>query len=256
MDIFQVIILGIIEGLTEFLPVSSTFHLITASTLLGIEQTPFQKVFEVAIQSGAILAVIASFTRTVIQNPTLIKKVIVAFIPTAGIGFLLYKVVKDVFLEHMILQLAMFIAMGIIFILFERFSKKSYTRSLTSITYKEAFLVGIAQSLAVIPGTSRAGAVMLALMFLSVSRKDAAAFSFLLAVPTILAASLLDVIKSRTAIVGSNDISLLILGSVVALVTAFLVVKWFLRYLEDHTLSAFGWYRIILGLLLILIMFY
>src|SRR3989344_7584158 len=177
MDIVQAVILGVVEGVTEFLPISSTFHLIWTSTLLGIEQDGFQKLFEVAIQAGAILAVAASFAKTAMKDPSLIKKVIVAFIPTAIIGFLLYSIIKDVFLENNSLQLGMFIAVGIAFILFERFSKRSYTRPMTSITYKEAALVGCAQALAVIPGVSRAGAVILALMALSITRKDAAAFS-------------------------------------------------------------------------------
>ncbi len=250
MDIIQAGLLGIVEGITEFLPVSSTFHLIWTSRIVGIDQDPFQKVFEVAIQSGAILAVAASFAKTAVQNPSLIKKVAVAFVPTAIIGFLLYKIIKNVFLENAPLQLGMFIAVGIAFLLFERFSNRSYTRPITSITYKEAVLVGIAQSLAVIPGVSRAGAVILALMALSITRKDAAAFSFLLAVPTILAASALDLLKSRDAITSSHDIALLVVGAIVSFVTALFFVKWLLRYLEQHTMSAFGWYRIALGLLL------
>jgi undecaprenyl-diphosphatase len=252
MNILQAAILGVTEGVTEFLPISSTFHLIWTSRILGIEQDSFQKVFEVAIQSGAILAIAASFAKTALQNPSLIKKVIVAFVPTAVIGFLLYKIVKNVFLETASLQLGMFIAVGIAFILFERFSKRSYSRPITSITYTEAILVGIAQSLAVIPGVSRAGAVILALMALSITRKDAATFSFLLAVPTILAASLLDLLKSQSVITNQHDLFLILIGSFTAFITALLVVKWLLRYLEQHTLSAFGWYRLAIGLLLII----
>lgn len=251
MDITQAGLLGIVEGITEFLPVSSTFHLIWTSRLLGIEQTSFVKLFEVAIQSGAILAVAVSFTKTALHNPSVIKKVALAFLPTAGIGFLLYPIIKNIFLENTSLQIGMFIAVGIVFLLFERFSTNSYTRSMNSITYKEAALVGIAQSLAVIPGVSRAGAVILALMTLSITRKDAAAFSFLLAVPTILAASVLDLTKSYTAITGTGDILLLCIGMIISFITALFFVKWLLRYLEQHTLSAFGWYRIALGLIIL-----
>lgn len=252
MDILQAILLGIVEGVTEFLPISSTFHLIWTSRLLGIEQDGFQKLFEVAIQAGAILAVAASFAKTATKDPSLIKKIAVAFVPTAVIGFLLYNVIKDVFLENASLQLGMFIAVGIAFVLFERFSKRPYTRSMNSITYKEAALVGTAQALAVIPGVSRAGAVILALMALSFTRKDAAAFSFLLAVPTILAASVLDISKSQSDISGGQDIILLLIGSITAFITALFVVKWLLKYLEQHTMSSFGWYRIALGLLLLI----
>lgn len=255
MNTLQAAILGIVEGLTEFLPVSSTFHLIWTAKILGIQQTPFQKLFEVAIQSGAILAVVASFAKTARSNPSLIKKVLVAFIPTAVIGFLLYKIIKNVFLEHEALQIGMFIAVGIVFIAFERFFKKPLHRAISSITYQEAFMVGMAQSLAVIPGVSRAGAVILALMALAFNRKDAAVFSFLLAVPTIFAASAYDLLKSREAITGSEDLLLLIIGFIVAFGTALLGVRWLLKYLEQHTLSAFGYYRIILGCILLYFMY-
>ncbi|MDA1169355.1 MAG: undecaprenyl-diphosphate phosphatase [bacterium] len=252
MDILQATILGIVEGVTEFLPVSSTFHLIWTAKFLNIEHNAFQKLFEVAIQSGAILAVVVSFAKTTRNNPSLIKKVLIAFIPTAIIGFFLYNIIKNVFLEHAALQISMFIAIGIIFILFERLFSKPLTRTISSITYQEAFMVGIAQSLAVIPGVSRAGAVILALMALTFNRKDAAVFSFLLAVPTILAASIFDIAVSQQAIRNNQDIFLLAIGLLAAFVTALAVVKWLLNYLETHTLRMFGWYRIALGLLLLI----
>src|SRR3989344_360168 len=251
MNILQTVILGIVEGITEFLPVSSTFHLIWTSKILGIQQTPFLKLFEVAIQSGAILAVIASFAKTALRNPSLIKKVLVAFVPTAIVGFFLFNIIKNIFLENASLQITMFILVGVAFILFERFSKLSLTRSITSITYTEAFLVGIAQSLAVIPGVSRAGAVLLALMSLAIKRKDAAEFSFLLPVPTIFAASVLDIAASPPAITNQQEGIVLAVGFLIACITALLVVQWLLKYLERHTLSAFGWYRLALGVLLL-----
>ncbi len=252
MNILQTVVLGIVEGLTEFLPVSSTFHLIWTARILSIEQTPLQKLFEVAIQSGAILAVVTSFAKTTFHNPTLIKKVLLAFLPTAVIGFVLYEIIKGVFLESATLQLGMFIAVGIAFILFERFSHRTYARSISSITYREAFLAGIAQSLAVVPGVSRSGVVILALMALSVTRKDAAVFSFLLAVPTIFGASAFDIVKSHEAIVDKQDVLMLVMGFLVAYAVSLIMVKWLLRFLENHTMSAFGWYRIVVGLLLFL----
>ncbi len=254
MTILQTIILGIAEGVTEFLPVSSTFHLVWTAKLLGLEQTDSQKLFEIAIQSGAILAVGIGFIKTSLKNIEIIKKVFAAFIPTAIIGFALYKVIKNVFLENLPLQLCMFIAIGIVFILFEMFSKRSYTRTMADITYKEALFVGVAQALAVVPGVSRSGAVIIALMMLSVKREDAATFSFLLAVPTILAATALDLLKSHTAIQSAHDAALLAVGFIASFVVALVVVRWFITYLQRHTISIFGWYRIALGIILALVL--
>ncbi len=254
MNEVQAIILGIVEGITEFLPISSTFHLIWTATLLGIEQTESQKLFEVAIQSGAILAVGTLFAKTAWQNPALVKKVFVAFIPTAIIGFLLYNIIKNIFLESATLQLGVFIAVGIVFVLFEHFSKKSYARTLSSITYREALMVGMAQALAVVPGVSRAGAVILALMALNMRRSEAATFSFMLAVPTIGAATIFDIAKSREVLGTPHDILLLTIGFATAFVTALIVVRWLVTYLQTHTLAIFGWYRIAMGILLILLL--
>lgn len=252
MTINQAIILGAVEGITEFLPVSSTFHLILTAKLLGLAEDGFQKVFEIAIQSGAILAVAATFTTTLRNDRQLGKKVLIAFVPTALVGFALYSLIKNVFLENFFLQIGMFIAIGILFVLFEKYSSHSYTRSLADITYKEALLVGFIQSLAVIPGVSRAGAVILALMMLSVNRKDAALFSFLVAVPTILAAGIFDVIKSRSDIATQQDALLLAIGTLASFAVARMTLAWLLKYLQTHTISLFGWYRIALGSLLII----
>ena len=252
MNILQAGIFGIVEGITEFLPVSSTFHLILTAKLLGVAENGFQKVFEIAIQSGAILAVATTFTTTLRNNRELGKKVLVAFIPTALVGFLLYSLIKNVFLENFFLQIGMFILVGILFILFEKCSSHSYLRSIADITYKEALLVGFAQSLAVIPGVSRAGAVILALMMLSVNRKDAALFSFLVAVPTILAAGIFDIVKSRADIATQQDVLLLAVGTIASFAVAHMTLAWLLKYLQTHTIALFGWYRIALGSLLIL----
>jgi undecaprenyl-diphosphatase len=246
MSIGDAVIFGIVEGVTEFLPVSSTFHLIWTSTLLGIEQTAFQTLFEVAIQAGAILAVLGQFIRTIRKDFSILTKVIVAFIPTGIIGLVAYDTVKELFFTRPLLQLAVFGIMGVIFIVFERFKTTPSNKSLTNITYKEAILVGIVQSFAIIPGVSRAGAVILILMALSMKREDAAKFSFYLAIPTILSASLYDIVKSRSAITSSSDILLLAVGLLVAFIASRIVIRWFLSYLSSHTIAVFGWYRIIL----------
>lgn len=251
MTISEILTLGIVEGITEFLPISSTFHLLWTSQLLGIQQTEFQKLFEVAIQSGAILAVLIPFIKAIKQDILILKKVIVAFIPTAVIGFLLYPVIKNIFFNNTQLQLIVFAAVGIIFIAFEYMRKNPLTRNIEAITYKEAALVGTIQALAIFPGVSRAGAVIVALMALSYKREDAARFSFFLAVPTILSASLFDLIKSNQAIQTQSDALSLLLGFLAAFLTALIVVRWLMKYLTHHTISAFGWYRIITTLLIL-----
>ena len=252
MNILQAGILGIVEGLTEFLPISSTFHLIWSARLLGLTQTEFLKLFEVVIQSGAILAIVVIYVQTVLHDLKLIKNLFISFVPTAVIGLLLYKVIKNSFFDNFILQLVIFIGVGIFFILFEKWSTRhDLHRKAENLTTKEAVFVGVAQALAVFPGVSRAGAVMIALMYRKISRVEAAKYSFLLAVPTLLAASVLDLFKSRNVLFqNSQNIPLLAVGFLFSFVSAFVVVKWFIAYLQSHNLTNFGWYRIIAGTLL------
>lgn len=255
MNIIQVMLLSLVEGTTEFLPVSSTFHLIVTAGLLGLRQTDFVKLFEVVIQAGSILAVCALFYRRVLDNPVIIRKIIIGFIPTALIGFVLYKVIKTVFFDSSFLMLGAFIIVGYIFVLFEQRvsnGKHTLSKSIVSLSDREAFMVGIAQALAVVPGVSRAGAVMLALMGMKYKREEAALFSFYLAVPTILAASAYDLYKMRE-IVSSANAEFLAIGFVGAFISAYAGVRWFIRYLQSHSLASFGWYRIVLGIILLFV---
>lgn len=247
MNIFQALILGILEGASEYLPVSSTFHLIWASKLLGIAQTDFQKAFEVIIQAGSILAILFLYFHVLRKNRDLLVKLFSSFVPTAIIGLILYKLIKNFFFENTMLQLTVFIGVGVVFILFEQFHKHKIDRTIDTISLSEAVLIGLVQAIAVIPGVSRAGAVMLILMFLGVRRDQAAQYSFLLAVPTLLAASALDIVKTYPLLIASQNLLLLTTGFIAAFVSALLTVKWFLRYLQNHTLSSFGWYRLILA---------
>lgn len=244
--------MGVVEGITEYLPVSSTFHLIWTAKLLGIAQTDFQKLFEIVIQSGAILSVLVLYYQIIFKDTQLVKKILVSFIPTAIVGLFLYKIIKNVFLTNFTLQLIVFILVGIIFIIFERLkSEKSLVKTLDKINFKEAIIVGLIQSIAVVPGVSRSGAVILALMFLGVKRDEAAKYSFLLAVPTLLAASVLDLVKSGSILMSSSqNIPLLITGFFMSFISALIVVKWLVEYLQKHTLSSFGWYRIIAAIIL------
>lgn len=255
MEHLQFAILGLVEGATEYLPVSSTFHLLWTAKILGIAQTDFQKAYEVIIQSGAILAVVVLYWKTIIHDKKLILKILSAFLPTAIIGLILYKIIKNVFFENYLLQLVVFFIVGAIFVLYERYLKdKTLKKKLTEISYKDCLVIGLAQSLAVVPGVSRAGAVILTMMILNVQRKEAAEFSFLLAVPTIAAASILDMFKILPILFTQNDkIGYLAVGFIAAFLSALLVVKWFIKYLQENTLSTFGWYRIFAGMLLYLV---
>lgn len=253
MEYLQSVIFGLVEGATEYLPISSTFHLIWTSRFLGIGQTDFQKAYEVIIQAGAILAVVFLYWKSVIDDKKLILKILSSFVPTALIGLILYKIIKNIFFENYLLQITVFLLIGFVFILYERYRKnKSLKKSLVDITYQEALIIGLAQSVAVIPGVSRAGAVILTMMLLNVRRDEAAKFSFLLAIPTLLAASALDIIKISPILFAQTDkIGYLAVGFLAAFLSALVVVKWFIKFLQHHTLSSFGWYRIILGILLL-----
>lgn len=254
MNFFHAILLGIVEGVTEFLPISSTFHLIWASRLLGLQQTDFQKLFEVFIQAGAILSIFVLYWQIVTKDFQLVKKVLVAFFPTAVVGFLMYKIIKNVFFAQTTTMLIVFIVVGILFLLFEFLIKKdkfTLSKDLQNLSYKEAFFIGTIQSLAVMPGVSRAGAVIVGMMFFKYKRAEAAKFSFLLAVPTLIAASGYDLFKMRSQVMGSlSHLELLIVGTVVAFISAYFVVKWFVTFLQRNSLSGFGWYRIVAGMLL------
>lgn len=257
MNIFQAAILGVVEGVTEFLPISSTYHLIITSSLLGIPQTDFVKLFEVFIQAGAITAVLLLYGKELLKNKELMKKVLISFIPTAIIGFILYKVIKDVFFESTLLMITVFIGMGIVFLLVEYLVKKrklNLTKSIHELTWKDAFFIGLIQACAVVPGVSRAGAVIVGLMFFRFRRDESAKYSFLLAVPTILIASLYDLFKMRHLLVDQgNNVVLLLTGTVFAFISAYIVIRWFIGFLKHHTLTIFALYRFVVAIILIVL---
>jgi undecaprenyl-diphosphatase len=257
MTILQSIFLGIIEGVTEFLPISSTFHLIWATRLLGIPETEFTKLFNVFIQSGAIFAVVILYFLTILKDFKLALKLIVSFIPTAIIGLLAYDIIKQIFFESQYLIIGAFIFIGIIFIFVESFFNdrlsKNY-KSVKDVTYKDAILIGFIQSAALMPGVSRAGAVLLGMLFLGYKRVDGAKYSFMLSIPTIFAASAFDLYESRYVIFSNTqNLDMLMLGFVSAFMTAFFSIKWLVSFLSQNSLKLFGWYRIIFGILLLLL---
>ena len=198
MTIIQTIILGVVEGVTEFLPISSTGHLILFGKLLGVVDSDFTKSFDIAIQLGAILAVVVLYWKRFLQGADIWKKVFTAFLPTAIIGFLLYKILKQYLLSSPMLVVWALALGGVVLIAFEWWHKKLYDVGghTTEISYKKSFLVGLAQSLAIIPGVSRAAATIVSGMLMGVSREAIVEFSFLLAVPTMAAATAYDLYKS------------------------------------------------------------
>ena len=254
MNIFNAVILGLVEGITEFLPVSSTAHLIFTSQILRIQQTDFQKFFEVFIQSGAILAVVFLYIQYVIKNKEIVKKALVSFLPTAAIGYLLYAIIKKVFFETNGLIIGSLIVVGLIFFIIEFLIKKKHlklTKDLGKVNYFQAFLIGLAQSLAVIPGVSRSGIVMVAMMAMGYKRDESAQYSFLLAVPTILMASLYDFYKMRqTLVFTTNNFLFLGIGFIVSFITAYVTMKWLIAYLKKNSLVIFGIYRLLLAIIL------
>ncbi len=254
MTIFDSLLLGIIEGITEFLPISSTGHLIVASEILGLEQNNINKAFEVIIQFAAILAVILNYpSKFTFSHINLWTKVLIAFLPVAIIGFIFSKQVKELFSIEIVAW--MFIIGGIVFLIVEKFydEKKSHTLDVEDVSIKQAFWIGIAQIFALIPGTSRAGSSIIGAMIVGLNRKASAEFSFLLAFPVMCATTFYDLLKHHQEILqGANFINLLT-GFIVSFIVAFLAIKLFLKFLENFTFVAFGIYRIIFGILLLII---
>lgn len=255
MDNFHAIILGAIEGLTEFLPISSTGHLIVASEWLGLDQTKANAAFEVIIQLAAILAVVANYReKFTFKHVDLWVKVAIAFIPIGAIGFLFSDQIKALFTVQTVA--IMFIVGGIIFLIVEYFQKDRVagTQSVDDVTYKQAMWIGVAQVFALVPGTSRAGSTIIGAMLVDMSRKASAEFSFLLAMPVMVAASGYDFIKHYKEFTNENLIALGI-GFVTAFVVAYLAMKLFISFLQRFTFVAFGVYRIVFGLLLLILIY-
>ena len=256
MDLLQAIILGVIEGVTEFLPVSSTGHMIVASHLMHLPETEFLKTFEIAIQLGAIGAVAGLYWRTFLLDWEIVLKVLAAFVPTAVVGFVLYKFVKHYFLGNAFIVMEALFVGGVFIVLFERIykSKEDNIKEIVKISYPQAMLIGLCQALAVIPGVSRSAATILGGLMLGVSRKTIVEFSFLLAVPTMLAATVLDLMKTE-ADLSTNEWGMLAVGFVVAFVVAWISVKFLLRYIQRHDFMIFGFYRIIAAIVFFFLLF-
>jgi undecaprenyl-diphosphatase len=257
MNIIHAALLGIVEGLTEFLPISSTAHLIIAAQLLQLSQTDFQKLFEVFIQGGAILAAVFLYTGYLLKHKSMIKQILLSFFPTAIVGLVLYKVIKDVFFNSPYLIIGAMASVGALFLLLEYLVKKKkilLNRSVGELTPLQAVITGLAQALATVPGVSRSGIVMTYLMSQGYKREDSALYSFILAVPTIMAASAYDLFKMRHLLTKSASyLPLLAVGFFVSFAVAYVVMKWFISFLKKNTLVSFGVYRIILAIILLFV---
>lgn len=250
MDHLLAIVLSVVEGVTEFLPISSTGHLILTSEILKIQQTNFVKDFEIVIQLGAILSIVVLYFKSFIQSKEIWKRILAAFIPTAVVGFVLFKFIKSYLLGNLYITLLALLVGGILLIILELLYKEKdhHADSIEKITLKNAFLIGVFQAIAVIPGVSRSASTIVSALFLGTKRKAAAEFSFLLAVPTMLAATALDLLKSNFSF-NANEWSILATGFIASFIVAIIVVKLFLKFLQNHSFIAFGIYRIVAAIL-------
>ena len=254
MTIFYALIFGIVEGISEFLPISSTGHLILTAQLLQLPQTEFLKSFEIAIQLGAIGSVVVLYFKSLLVDWETIKRLAVAFIPTGVIGLGLYKLVKHFLLGNSSIVLWSLFIGGIFLILFELFYKEKpeAVSDIRFMTYKQAVLIGLCQSLAIIPGVSRSAATILGGLSLGLKRKTIVEFSFLLAIPTMLAATVLDLAKN-VHIFTSDQFGFLAVGFFSSFVIAILAIKFFLGYIAQHNFMVFGIYRIAMVLLMLIL---
>jgi undecaprenyl-diphosphatase len=249
-ELVYALILGVVEGITEFLPISSTGHLILASALLGATDERW-KVFNIVIQTGAMLAVVWEYRARFFRiDIPLYRNLIVAFIPAAVIGLAFSKLIKT-YLFHAVPVALAFIVGGVIILLVERQSFTPRVEETRAMTWVDALKVGIAQCFALIPGTSRSGATIIGGMLFGLSRRAATEFSFFLAVPTLVAAGGYDLFKNR-ALLSAHDAPIFGVGLVVAFVSAFVVIRWLIRYVATHDFKPFAWYRIAFGLLVLL----
>lgn len=247
MNLLQTLLLSIVEGITEFLPISSTGHLILVSNLLGISQTEFVKSFEIVIQLGAILAVVVIyFDKLVLSlNFDLYKKILISFLPSAVFGLFLYKYIKIYLIGNSTIVIWSLLTGGIIMLFFEKYFKTKNQ----NITNKSYLIIGLFQVLSMIPGVSRAFATIFGGMVVGMNREESTEFSFFLAIPTMVAATSLDLIKTDVSVWTSSNLVTLLIGFLVSFATAYVAIRWLIKFVQNHNFNIFGWYRIILALL-------
>ncbi len=253
MTFLQAIILAIIEGLTEFLPVSSTGHMILADALMNVQDKEFTKTFEIVIQLGAIMAVAVLYIKRFFVSIDIYLKLLAAFIPTGVIGILAYKTIKMYLFNPFVVSIALIVG-GVILILLDKWTenKKSKYENIENVSYIDAMKIGLFQCFSMIPGISRAAATIFGGVFAGFDRKLATEFSFLLAIPTMMAASGKDLWESKD-LINSENIKLMLVGGAVAFVFAIIAVKAFITFVQKYGFKHFGYYRIILGILFLVL---
>jgi undecaprenyl-diphosphatase len=250
MTTLQAIILAIVEGLTEFLPVSSTGHMIIASAVMGINHDAFTKIFEVNIQFGAILSVVLLYWKRFFNSIDFYIKLFVAFIPAAFFGLLLGDYI-DAMMESVVVVAIALLLGGIVLIFIDRIFENA-SEDASEVSFKQALAIGFFQCLAMIPGVSRSAATIIGGQTQKLSRKGAAEFSFFLAVPTMFAASAYKLLKGYKDIEVAH-LSTLVVGNIVAFVVAILAIKFFIEFITKYGFKAFGYYRIILGITILVL---
>jgi undecaprenyl-diphosphatase len=250
MTALHAFLLGIVEGISEFLPISSTGHLILTSRLLHLPETEFLKSFEIAIQLGAILAVTVLYWPKLLQSKDTFLKVCTAFVPTAIIGLVVHKLAKTYLLGNVEVVLWSLFLGGIFLIAFEHYYRAPADQEsrLESVTYRQALALGLFQSIAIIPGVSRSASTIVGGLMMGLNRRTIVDFSFLLAIPTMAAATALDLLKSYKEF-SSTDGSNLAIGFIVSFVVALGSIRWLLKFIKTHSFASFGVYRIIVALL-------
>lgn len=256
MSVFQSILLAIVEGLTEFLPVSSTGHMIIVSSLMGIADDPFTKTFTIAIQLGAILSVVVLYWKRFFVSLSFYYKLFVAFLPAAVMG-LLFNDYIDALLERVEVVAVTLILGGVVFIFIDKTFKDTEEMEENQVTYLKALKIGFFQTLAMVPGVSRSAATIIGGMAQKLNKRTAAEFSFFLAVPTMFAATGYKLLKfyQEGNSFGTNEVVLLLVGNVVAFIVAMLAIKSFITFLTRHGFKWFGYYRIIVGILILILFF-
>lgn len=252
MTYFQAIVLAIIEGLTEFLPVSSTGHMIIGTALMGMEPSPFVKLFTIVIQLGTILSVLVLYFKRFFKSLDFYYKLVVAAIPASILGLLLNDFI-DSLLESPLMVAVMLVVGGLILLFVDKWFNNPKIENSDNISYKQSFIIGLYQCLALIPGTSRSASTIVGGMTQSLTRKAAAEFSFFLAIPMMLGASVVKLYKfmKEGHVFTGEEINLLIVGNVIGFVVAIVAIKTFIGVLTKYGFKAFGWYRIVVGLVII-----